>query len=255
MTIKSFSVSDVGLKRSTNEDSYCSDDTTGLYVVADGMGGHAYGEVASRMAVETIESFVKRTASVTDDSQITWPYDFDQALTLNANRLVISIKYANQKLIEHAENVTDCEGMGTTVVGVLVESNIATVAHAGDSRLYLIRNSEITCITKDHSWVNEQVMLGLIDSEDARNHPLRNVVTKALGGNKDVEVDFQELQLIEGDRLLLCSDGLTTMLNDSEILNIVLGNGGSVQQAHELVDAANQNGGADNCTTILIHVC
>ena len=255
MTIKSFSVSDVGLKRSTNEDSYCSDDTTGLYVVADGMGGHAYGEVASKMAVETIESFVKRTASATDDSQITWPYDFDQGVTLNVNRLVISIRYANQKLVEHAENVTDCEGMGTTVVGVLVENNIATVAHVGDSRLYLIRNSEITCVTKDHSWVNEQVMLGLIDSEAARNHPLRNVVTKALGGNKDVEVDFQELQLIEGDRLLLCSDGLTTMLNDSEILNIVLGNGGSVQQAHELVDAANQNGGEDNCTTILIHVC
>ncbi len=256
MTIKSFSVSDVGLKRSTNEDSYCSDDITGLYVVADGMGGHAYGEVASRMAVETIESFVQLTASsAIDDGQINWPYDRDQALTLNANRLVVSIRYANQKLIEHAENVTDCEGMGTTVVGVLVERNIATVAHVGDSRLYLIRDGEITCITKDHSWVNEQVMLGLIDSEQARNHPLRNVVTKALGGKKDLEVDFQEMQLIEGDRLLLCSDGLTTMLHDNEILNIVLANGGTVQQANALVDAANQNGGEDNCTTILLHVC
>lgn len=251
MAIESHSVSDVGLKRPINEDSYCSNDEEGLYVVADGMGGHAHGEIASRIAVQTIEDFIKLTSG---DQEITWPYGIDEGLSLNSNRLKTSIRFANQKLLEHTERETDCEGMATTIVAVLVEDDVADIAHVGDSRAYLIRDGEIQCLTSDHSWVNEQVMSGVIDSDQARNHPLRNVVTRALGGRPELDVDVQTLGLQPGDRILLCSDGLTTMLEDDEILQILLDDGGTVEQAQRLVEAANRNGGEDNTTTILLRV-
>jgi protein phosphatase len=137
---------------------------------------------------------------------------------------------------------------------VLVDERVADIAHVGDSRVYLVRGGEIKCLTNDHSWVNEQVMSGVIDSDQARSHPLRNVVTRALGGKPDLEVDVQTLELETDDRILLCSDGLTTMLDDQEILEIALAEGGSVEQADRLVEAANRNGGEDNTTTILLRV-
>jgi len=251
MTIESVSVSDVGRKRAINEDSFVSNDNEGLYVVADGMGGHAHGEVASRIAVETIDEFIKMTSG---DAEVTWPYGLDDGLSLNGNRLRTSIRFANHKLLEHTQKDADCEGMATTVVATIVDQGKADIAHVGDSRLYLVRGGEIRCVTSDHSWVNEQVMSGVIDSEQARTHPLRNVVTRALGGKSDLEVDVQTVELAGDDRLLLCSDGLTTMLEDREILEILLDEDGSVEQAHELVNAANRNGGEDNTTTILLKV-
>jgi protein phosphatase len=144
--------------------------------------------------------------------------------------------------------------MATTVVALLLEDNVAEIAHVGDSRLYLVREGKIERLTSDHSWVNEQVQSGVIDSEQARNHPLRNVVTRALGGRPDLEVDVQTLEMQSGDRLLLCSDGLTTMLDDEEILRIVLGGDGGVDQTDELIQAANDSGGEDNTTAILLKV-
>jgi len=251
MRVDSKSLTHVGLKRPLNEDSFCSNVEEGLYVVADGMGGHAHGEVASRLAVETIEEFIKLTSGDTD---VTWPYGIDESLSLNGNRLKTSIRFANQRLLEHARTSAGCEGMATTVVAVLVEGDVAEIAHVGDSRLYLVRDGKITRLTSDHSWVNEQVQSGVIDSEQARNHPLRNVVTRALGGRPDLEVDVQTLELRSGDRLLLCSDGLTTMLDDAEILSIVLGGEGGVDQTDELIQAANESGGEDNTTAILLKV-
>ena len=251
MQVRSCSVTDVGLKRKANEDSYCSNDDVGLYVVADGMGGHAAGEVASDLAVTTIEDFIKLTS---DNTEITWPYGIDEGLTLNGNRLKTSIRFANEKLLEQTRARADYEGMATTVVAAIIESEIADIAHVGDSRAYLIRDDELVSITSDHSWVNEQVLSGVIDSEQARTHPLRNVVTRALGGKEAIEVDVQTVELKSGDRLLLCSDGLTSMLADEEILKIVLDNGGGVEQANELVAAANRSGGEDNTTTILLQV-
>jgi len=251
MTIESKSVTDVGRKRPLNEDSYCSNDDEGLYVVADGMGGHAHGEVASKLAVQTIEEFIQLTSG---DADVTWPYGIDEQLTLNGNRLKTSIRFANQKLLEHAKSRADCEGMATTVVAALVDGDTVEIAHVGDSRLYLVRDDAIRCLTSDHSWVNEQVLSGVIDSEQARNHPLRNVVTRALGGKPELEVDVQSLKLEPGDRLLLCSDGLTTMLDDEAIRTIVLGDDGGVDRAEALVEAANENGGEDNITAILLKV-
>lgn len=251
MQIESLSVTDVGRKRKRNEDNYCSNDEEGLYVVADGMGGHVAGEVASRVAVETIEEFIKLTSK---DQEVTWPYGIDEELSLNGNRLKTSIRYANQKLLEQTRSRADYEGMATTVVAVLIEieDRVAEIAHVGDSRAYLVRGGTIVGITSDHSWVNEQVMSGVIDSEQARTHPLRNVVTRALGGKPELEVDIQSLTLEREDRLLLCSDGLTSMLSDDEILRIVLEDDGGVEQAKKLVVEANANGGEDNTTAILL---
>ncbi len=250
MRVDSGSISDVGRKRKSNEDNYCANDEEGLYLVADGMGGHAAGEVASELVTEAIEEFIKLTSS---DADITWPFGLDEGLTLSGNRLKTAIRFANRKLLERIKESAECEGMATTVAAVLVEEDKAHIAHVGDSRVYLVRDGNIRLLTSDHSWVNEQVMSGLIDSEQARTHPLRNVVTRALGGKEGLEVDMQVLELKEGDLLLLCSDGLTSMMEDVEILEVVKAGGHEVNVvARQLVEAANSAGGEDNITTIAL---
>jgi protein phosphatase len=250
MRVDSGSISDVGRKRKSNEDNYCANDEEGLYVVADGMGGHAAGEVASELVTSTIEEFIKLTSS---DSDITWPFGVDETLTLSGNRLKTAIRYANRKLLERIKESAEYEGMATTVAAVLLEKDKANIAHVGDSRVYLIRDGKIRLLTNDHSWVNEQVMSGLIDSEQARTHPLRNVVTRALGGKEGLEVDMQVLELQDGDLLLLCSDGLTSMVEDVAILEVVKAGGREANAvAHRLVEAANSSGGEDNITAIAL---
>lgn len=250
MRVDSGSVTDVGRKRKSNEDNYCANDEEGLYVVADGMGGHAAGEVASELVTETIEEFIKLTSS---DRDITWPFGVDETLTLSGNRLKTAIRYANRKLLERIKESAEYEGMATTVAAVLVEKDKANIAHVGDSRVYLVRDGELRLLTNDHSWVNEQVMSGLIDSDQARTHPLRNVVTRALGGKESLEVDMQVLELRDGDLLLLCSDGLTSMVEDVEILEVVKAGGNEVNAvARKLVEAANSSGGEDNITAVAL---
>ncbi len=250
MRVDCGSISDVGRKRKSNEDNYCANAKEGLYVVADGMGGHAAGEVASELATETIEEFIKLTSS---DADITWPFGLDEKLSLSGNRLKTAIRFANRKLLERVQESAECEGMATTVAAVLLEKDQAHIAHVGDSRVYLIRDDTIRQVTSDHSWVNEQVMSGLIDSEQARTHPLRNVVTRALGGKEGLEIDLQVLDLQAGDMLLICSDGLTSMVEDGEILEVVKAGGLQVNEVvRELIDAANESGGEDNITTIAL---
>ena len=250
MRVESGYISDIGRKRKTNEDYFCVNDGEGLYVVADGMGGHAAGEVASQIAVETMEELVKLTNT---DQDTTWPFGIDEKLTLNGNRLKTSIRFANRRVLEKTRERADYEGMATTVVAVLIGGDQADIAHVGDSRLYLIREGKIRRITDVHSWVNEQVMSGVIDIEQARTHPLRNVVTRALGGKDELEVDMQVLELQDMDLLLLCSDGLTSMLDDEEILKIILTDGHDKQRALlGLIDSANNHGGEDNTTAVLL---
>ncbi len=250
MRVESGSISDIGRKRKSNEDSYCVDDEQGLYVVADGMGGHAAGEVASEVAVETIEKFIQMTS---DSQDATWPYGLDEKLSFNGNRLKTSIRFANRRVLERTREQAEYEGMATTVVATLISDDQADIAHVGDSRLYLIRQGQIQRLTDDHSWVNEQVLSGVMDTEQARTHPLRNVVTRALGGKEELEVDVQTLQLQSMDLLLLCSDGLTSMVDDEQILKIILADGHDKKRALAgLVDAANDSGGEDNTTAILL---
>ena len=243
-------VSDVGRKRTANEDSFFADPELRLFVVADGMGGHAAGEVASKIAVDSIQDFVRFT---NNDKDITWPYEFDESLSLAGNRLKTAIQSAHAKVLEATSQKKEFQGMATTVVSILMTDGKAEVAHVGDSRAYLIREDKLIQLTSDHSWVNEQLRTGAITSQQARNHPYRNIVTRALGGPNPVDVDVSEEPMQDGYIILLCSDGLNTMIPDEEILEIVCRGRDDLDKAcEELISTANQNGGEDNVTAILV---
>jgi serine/threonine protein phosphatase PrpC len=250
MKITYKAVSDVGRKRKGNEDSLFVNPEQHLFVVADGMGGHAAGEIASKVAVESINEFVCLTGG---DEEITWPFGLDENISYDGNRLKTAIRYANRKVLEATKEKSEYEGMATTVAAVLVDGDTANLGHVGDSRVYLVRDGEITQLTSDHSWVNEQIQSGVISPDQARTHPLRNVVTRALGGKPDLQVDMQQHKAKGNDILLLCSDGLTTMITDEDIARVVREAGGDVEKAAQaLVASANAKGGEDNITVLLI---
>jgi serine/threonine protein phosphatase PrpC len=242
--------SDIGRKRKGNEDALFLNPDQRLYVVADGMGGHAAGEVASRVAVDAINEFVTLTGG---NEEITWPFGLDDSISYEGNRLKTAIRHANRRVLEATRESAEYEGMATTVAAVLVDGDTANIAHVGDSRIYLWSSGLISQLTSDHSWVNEQIQSGVISVEQARNHPLRNVVTRALGGRSDLLVDIQSRRMDHGDVLLLCSDGLTTMIGDEEIARILVEAGGDVARAATaLVQEANDRGGEDNITVVLL---
>ena len=250
MKIKAEALTDVGRKRKGNEDNYFVNAGEELYVVADGMGGHAAGEVASQVAVEAINEFIEMTSG---DEEITWPFGIDEEISHDGNRLKTAVRYANSKVLDSMQQCSEYEGMATTVVAVLVSGNEANLAHVGDSRIYLIRDGELSQLTSDHSWVNEQIKAGLISPDQARSHPLRNVVTRALGGRSDLDVEMQVHEIESGDLLLLCSDGLTTMLPDEDIEKLVCETDLPIERAvKDLVDESNERGGDDNITVVLV---
>jgi serine/threonine protein phosphatase PrpC len=250
MKIAYQALSDVGKKRKGNEDSVFVNPEQNLFVVADGMGGHAAGEVASRVAVEAINEFVCLTSG---DEDITWPFGIDESVSFDGNRLKSAIQYANRKVLDATREKKEYLGMATTVVAVLVDGEAANLAHVGDSRVYLVRDGALTQLTSDHSWVNEQLESGIISLDQARSHPLRNVVTRALGGKPELTVDLQQHKAQPGDVLLLCSDGLTCMVPDDEIARLVGEARGDVERAaRALVDEANGRGGEDNITVLLL---
>jgi len=243
-------LSDVGRKRKGNEDALFMSDEQRLYVVADGMGGHAAGEVASRVAVDAIAEFVELTGG---NQEITWPFGLDDSISYEGNRLKTAVRHANSRVIEATRESAEYEGMATTVAAVLVDGDVANLAHVGDSRIYLWSGDTIEQLTRDHSWVNEQIENGAISPEQARSHPLRNVVTRALGGRADLVVDIQSRRMQAGDMLLLCSDGLTTMVPDEDIARILRESQGDVAKAAQaLVSTANERGGEDNITVVLL---
>ena len=243
-------LTDVGRKRKGNEDAHAVNPEQNLYVVADGMGGHAAGEVASKIAVEAIEEFIALTSG---NEEITWPFGLDETISYDGNRLKTAIRHANSKVLEATRESAELEGMATTVAAILVDADVANLAHVGDSRIYRWKEGEMTLLTSDHSWVNEQIQTGVISPEQARSHPLRNVVTRALGGRTDLLVDIQALTLKSGDVLLACSDGLTTMIPDEDIAAILdRADGDVAKAARELVDEANDRGGEDNITVVLL---
>lgn len=242
-------LTDVGRRRKNNEDYFGVFDEHLLFVVADGMGGHAAGEVASSTAVQAVAEFVALTAKETD---ITWPWGVDPNLSLVANRLKTAIRFGNQKVLDLSLTQADYEGMATTIVGVLFEENTAHIAHVGDSRLYLINDAGIRQVTVDHSWVLEQVALGVLTNDQARSHPLRNVVTRAIGAAPELNVDMTSHDLAPGDVLLLCSDGLSGMVLDAELERIVKANTDLKAATAALVADANAKGGEDNITVLLV---
>jgi len=250
MKISYKALSDVGRKRKGNEDSLYVNPEQKLFVVADGMGGHAAGEIASKVAVDAINEFVCLTGG---DEEITWPFGLDENISYDGNRLKTAIRHANRKVLDATKEKTEYEGMATTVAAVLVDGDVANIGHVGDSRIYLLTPDEFTQLTSDHSWVNEQIQSGVISPDQARSHPLRNVVTRALGGRTDLAVDMQTRKMSGGDVLLLCSDGLTTMVPDEEIEAVLRAADGDVEKGvQDLVGAANDHGGEDNITVVLV---
>ena len=244
-----------GLRRDSNEDAYAARPDLGLFLVADGMGGHAAGEVASKVTADTIEAFANDTRS--RDTNRTWPFPFDPALSVDSNRLKAAFRLANRQVGQRVETQQELRGMATTASAVILEERAsvmrAAIGHVGDSRVYLYRDGELRQLTDDHSWVGEQIRSGAMSDADARRHPWRNVVTRAISGGADPEVDVIEMTLQAGDRLLLCSDGLSGVVAPEDMGRLVATD--SLDDAcSALIDAANAAGGPDNITTVLIAI-
>lgn len=237
----SYSVTDTGMTREMNQDYFFASDTPvgnlpNLYIVADGMGGHKAGEYASRHTVERVVASVARNKG-------------DEPI----NILQEAIDRANEILISESKRDETKNGMGTTLVICTIIDGKALVANVGDSRLYFVGNS-ITQVTKDHSLVQEMVRAGSMEPSEARGHQNKNIITRAIGAAASVEVDFFEVDVQSSDKLLLCSDGLTNMVEDDEILSIVKEKGSLEDAARALVTKANQNGGRDNITAMVIEI-
>lgn len=237
--LKTFSITDTGKERKINQDYvYTSEKPVGnlpnLFLVADGMGGHKAGDYASRYAVEIICGMVQRTAEKN-------PVEI----------LKIAIEAANEHIYKKSLEDVNLDGMGTTIVAASCLGKIVQVANVGDSRLYVVGET-IRQITQDHSLVAEMVRLGSLDRELAKNHPKKNIITRAVGAGDTVEVDFFTVELKPREAILMCSDGLTNMLEDEEIRMIIEGQRDIVEKVEALVEAANNRGGCDNITVVLI---
>ncbi|HEY0872897.1 MAG TPA: protein phosphatase 2C domain-containing protein [Vicinamibacterales bacterium] len=245
--------SDNGLRRTSNEDSHTSRPDLGLFIVADGMGGHVAGEVASRVAVESIAAFIEETSGA--DRNRTWPFPFEPELSLEANRLKAAFRLANRRIAAAIADSQDLRGMATTASAILHGPTHSCVGHIGDSRVYMFRGDTLTQLTNDHSWVEEQVRAGTLTPAAARLHPWRNVVTRALSGGEDPDVDVVEIHPEPGDRFLLCSDGLFGVVPDERIADIVGDRTASPEEiCGRLIAAANAAGGPDNITAMLLQV-
>lgn len=242
--LDAWGVSDVGRQRARNEDSFSIDPERGLYLVADGMGGHGNGDVASRLVVEAVESYFRTEGG---DGRSADP----EAAT---ERLRAAVGSAQGSLRTAMDEDLSLAGMGTTLVGLLAMDDTAVVVHVGDSRAYRWRDGRLERLTRDHSWVDEQVAAGYLSEDQARSHPLKSVVTRALSGESGVEVDARTLSLHPGDCYLMCTDGLTTMLADEDI-EARLVQGGSLESiCRDLVDQCNARGGLDNITIVMLSV-
>ncbi|MEO8215478.1 MAG: Stp1/IreP family PP2C-type Ser/Thr phosphatase [Acidobacteriota bacterium] len=251
MRIEAFGLSDVGRQRQHNEDSFRVEPEAQCFVVADGMGGHAAGEVASKIAVDSIADFMVQPD---EDADGTWPHAYDETLSRCTNRLLAAFQLANTKVLEAMRQDPALRGMGTTVVATGVNGKVASFVHLGDSRGYLIRDGKLSRVTNDHSWVFEQIEAGILTEEEAQHHPLRNVITRALGGSLQVLPEVREIECLAGDLYILCSDGLTGMVSEREILEIVSGAEDLQTACRQLVDSANEHGGYDNITAVVVRM-
>lgn len=249
MPLRIASATDVGRRRRANQDRVLIDEQLQLLVVADGMGGHAAGEVAAAVAADGIREFVAATAL---DPDKTWPVDFDDGLSFQANRLRAAVLVANRRISERTAENEHLRGMGATMAATLVGEDRLVVSNVGDCRAYLLRAGALTRLTHDHSWVAEQVAQGFISEQAARVHPWRHMVTRALQGDAALLVDVAEHALQPGDRLLLCSDGLHGGVPDETIAAILIARANSEDACTALVEAANAGGGPDNISVIVV---
>ncbi len=238
--------SDIGKVRSQNEDSYNIGNLTdgaAWAVICDGMGGASGGKVASRMCTSAVSSHIEKG------------YREGGGISSVKNLLISAITSANAEIFNVSQTEPSLSGMGTTVVAAVINENVAVITHVGDSRAYLVHDGTITQLTKDHSMVQYMVDIGKISSEEAKNHPDRNVITRAVGIDGDIRVDVDVTEVFSGDILIICTDGLNGSISDGEILRITLDTDDCRELPRALVDAANSLGGRDNITVAAIKVC
>ena len=241
----------VGCVRKNNEDSYQVEAQINLYVLSDGMGGESHGEVASALAVQTVVTHCR--AAVESPSTPMFG-ELKPEVSERTNRLASAIHVANTKVYETAVANSDQKGMGATVVAAWLEGQRLSLAHVGDSRAYLLRAGLLEQLTADHSLVAEKVRFGMLTPQEAEASEWQSVLTRAVGPQPDVEVDADEHMLVLGDTLLLCSDGLNRMVTDPEIASTLLTATSAQAAADRLVELANENGGQDNITVIVLHL-
>ena len=242
MRIVAHGLTDVGRRRESNQDSLLVAPERGVYAVADGMGGHAAGEVASHIAIEALSE------TLVTDSLDGEEIDAQEV----ANRLENAFIEGNRRICDSVVSRGEWRGMGTTIVALITLGHRAVIGHVGDSRAYLLRDGTLRRLTNDHSWVSEQVRMGLMTDEEAHRHPMRNIVTRALGNRPALDVDISEADVRPTDVFLLCSDGLNSMLTDNEIHEALSRNAADPEAAcRELIDQANHKGGEDNITVIV----
>ncbi len=254
MRLSHSGTSDVGRKRTHNEDAYLLLPEESLFCVADGMGGHASGEVAARIAVEEMSEFFRMTGR---DDEATWPYKIDPARSYDDNRLLTGVKLANLRIFERAATDERLRGMGTTIVAASFPKGGRTVlvGHVGDSRAYLFRHGALRQLTEDHSLLNDYRKSRSLTPEEIEAFPHKNVIVRALGMKDTVEVDLVREPLEDGDVILLCSDGLSGMVPDPRMAELLRAKVGDLRHASQaLVDAANEAGGGDNVTCVLVQV-
>lgn len=250
LKILSFGLTDVGMRRDHNEDSYLVDDDQQLYVVADGMGGHLGGEMASMLAVTTIQETIRDERTlVVNGRAYKGPIEQHPALMM----LPKAVKKACAAIYRKAQEVPELQGMGTTVTGVAFIDDYAFFGHVGDSRAYLIRDGRIEQLSEDHSLVNEQLKAGLITPEQARMSRFKHIITRSVGFEEDVAVDTMVVPTHEGDLYILCSDGLANLVSNEEIRDVVQTNF-LRDGPRDLVSLANERGGDDNVTVVVVYV-
>lgn len=247
--LEAHGLSDVGHARKTNEDSFISDTALQLFVVADGMGGHSAGEVASSLAVDAIAGFIRRTEG---DGDVSWPYGIEPRLSFSGNRLRTAAHLANRRVFRAAERHDEYTGMGTTIVGALISGRRLAVANAGDSRLYLFADGRLTQLTHDDTWA--ATVLAAQGNSGPAGRPsssMRHVLTNVLGAREEVDVHVSEHDLSGGEMILLCSDGLHGVLDDSTLQMMLSAGGTPVEIVPQLIETALTRGAKDNITAVL----
>jgi protein phosphatase len=251
MRLRAGGCTDRGPVRRTNEDALFTDEALGVLIVADGMGGHAAGEVASRLAIEAVVGFIRRTS---EDEEHSWPYGLDSNLSLNGNRLRTAVCLANRRVFREAEAYDDYTGMGTTIVAALVAQGTASIAHVGDSRIYHSKDGRLLQLTRDDSWAATVLGQRPTDLGGAGHPPMKHVLTNVLGARDQTHIHLQERSIGAGERLLLCSDGLHGSLDDAEIQRVLNQHEAVDRAAEALVRAALERGSRDNVTAV-VAVC
>jgi len=253
VNVQAWGLTDVGRQRTANEDCYYVDPHMGLVLVLDGMGGHRAGEVASRLAMETIANFYGGTAATAARSApgVSVFENYDESLSYHTNVLVQATYNANRAVLEMSRTSEECAGMGSTVAGIAIHDHNVSIINVGDSRMYLVRQGTIEQISRDHTLAEDQVERGLLTRDEARESPLRHILSSVIGVDSRIMVYTDELDLIPGDILLLCTDGLTAVLDDEEILGQILLDNPGPHTLSRLVDQANARGGPDNITLAL----